>query len=134
MNKVVQFLKNNPVQFLSTMGLDGKPKVRPFQFILEENEKLYFCTSNKKKVYAEIKKNPFIELTVSNSEFEWIRLNGKAIFDNSLDLKNKIIESNSLVKSIYKSGDNPDFEIFYITEGIAEINDFSSNLPYKVKL
>ncbi|WKV08635.1 hypothetical protein Q2T46_14070 [Thermoanaerobacterium sp. CMT5567-10] len=31
--------------------------------MLEKDGKLYFCTSNKKKVYDEIKLNPYIELT-----------------------------------------------------------------------
>lgn len=134
MKKIVKFLRENPVQYLATTGLDGKPKVRPFQFMLENEGKLYFCTSNKKKVYEELKKNPYIELSISSPNFAWIRINGKVVFDKSLELKNKIIESSPLVKSIYHSANNPDFEIFYINEGMAEINDFSINPPYIIKL
>lgn len=41
MNEVVKFLTENPVQYFATIGLDGKPKVRPFQFMLEYGGKLY---------------------------------------------------------------------------------------------
>ena len=32
MNKVVEFLNANPVQYLATVGRDGKAKCRPFMF------------------------------------------------------------------------------------------------------
>ena len=35
MSDVTKFLEKNPIQYLATVGLDGKPKVRPFMFILE---------------------------------------------------------------------------------------------------
>ena len=35
MNEVIKFLKENPVQYIATIGLDGKPKVRPFQVIAD---------------------------------------------------------------------------------------------------
>ena len=36
MNEVIQFLNENPVQYFATVGLDGRPKVRPFQFMLSK--------------------------------------------------------------------------------------------------
>lgn len=56
MSEVVQFLQQNPVQYIATVGVDGKARVRPFQFMLEKGGKLYFCTSNQKSVFAEMKK------------------------------------------------------------------------------
>ena len=32
MEKVVEFLQENPVQYLATVGRDGKAKCRPFMF------------------------------------------------------------------------------------------------------
>ena len=34
MNKVVEFLNANPVQYLATVGRDGKAKCRPFMLSL----------------------------------------------------------------------------------------------------
>ena len=48
MNEVVKFLKENMNGFLATVE-EGKPKVRPFQFMLEQEGKFFFCTSNKRK-------------------------------------------------------------------------------------
>ena len=39
MNKVVDFLQANPVQYLGTVGRDGKAKCRPFMFCFEKDGK-----------------------------------------------------------------------------------------------
>jgi uncharacterized pyridoxamine 5'-phosphate oxidase family protein len=39
MNKVVKFLTENPVQYLATVGRDGKAKCRPFMFCFEQDGK-----------------------------------------------------------------------------------------------
>ena len=51
MKKVVAFLAANPVQYLATVGRDGKAKCRPFMFCFEQGGKLWFCTNNQKDVY-----------------------------------------------------------------------------------
>ena len=48
MSKVVEFLQANPVQYLATVGRDGKAKCRPFMFSSEVDGKLRFCTNNTK--------------------------------------------------------------------------------------
>lgn len=134
MNEVKEFLTENPVQYFATIGLDGKPKIRPFQFMIEEGGKLYFCTNNQKNVFAQMEKNPFIELSVSNTKFAWIRLSGKVVFSKDLEIKKKIIEANSLVKSLYKTAENPIFEAFYLEGAKAIIADFSCNPPKEYTL
>lgn len=129
MNEVIKFLNDNPVQYFSTVGLDGRPKVRPFQFILEKDGKLYFCTNNQKDVYNEIKNNPYVEICTSSSTFSWIRLSGKVVFTDNLDIKKIIIEHSLLVKSLYNNAENPIFEAFYLKDIKATISDFSGNPP-----
>ncbi|NFN19255.1 pyridoxamine 5'-phosphate oxidase [Clostridium botulinum] len=134
MNEVMSFLKENPVQYFATVGLDGKAKVRPFQFMIEDNGKLYFCTNNEKDVFAQMKNNPYVEITTSNSKFACIRLNGKVVFSNDINIKKNIIESSDIVKSLYKTAENPIFEIFYLENAKAVIEDFSGNQPREYNL
>lgn len=129
MNEIVNFLNENPVQYFSSIGIDGHPKVRPFQFMFEKNGKLYFCTNNQKDVYNEIKNNPYIEICTSSPNFAWIRLNGKVTFTNDLEIKKAIIEHSPLVKSLYQNAKNPIFEVFYLKDAKATIADFSGNPP-----
>ena len=134
LNEVVKFLTENPVQYFATVGLDGKPKVRPFQFMLKKDGKFYFCTGKGKNVYQEMQKNPFVELCASSADSRWIRMSGKAAFSGDRAVKEQIIEGNPLVKSIYKSADNPDFLIFYLEDAKAVISDFSGNPPEEFEL
>lgn len=134
MNEVIEFLNENPVQYLATVDLDGKPRVRPFQFMLEEEGKLYFCTNNQKNVYKQLKKSPYVEITTSSPTFAWIRLRGKAVFSDDIKIKKAIIESNELVKSQYQTANNPIFKIFYLDEAKAVITDFSGKPPREFRL
>ena len=79
MNDVVKFLQENPVQYLATVGRDGKAKCRPFMFSGEMDGKLWFCTNNQKDVYKDMQANPNIEISVSSPAYAWIRLNGEAV-------------------------------------------------------
>lgn len=128
MNKVVEFLQANPVQYLATVGRDGKAKCRPFMFCLEQEGKLWFCTNSTKNVYKDMKENPYIEVSVSSPTYAWIRLNGKAVFENNMAVKEACM-SNPIVKGQYHTADNPIFEVFYLEDAKAVIADFSGNPP-----
>ncbi len=134
MSVVTDFLIKGQVQYLATIGLDGKPKVRPFQFMMEEGGKLYFCTSNQKPVFREMQKHPYVEFCASGENYSWLRLSGRAVFSKDLAMKARIQGANPLVKSIYKTPENPAFEVFYLDEAVATIADFSGNPPQVFKL
>ena len=134
MNEVIKFLTENKVLYLATIGIDGKPKVRPWGFMMEVENKLYFCTSNKKTVYKELENNPYIELSCTSQKFEWIRISGKVNFDNNFDYKKRIIEENPLIRSLFKTADNPDMEIFYLSQATAVLSDYSDNPPKEYNL
>ncbi|MBN2030799.1 pyridoxamine 5'-phosphate oxidase family protein [bacterium] len=134
MNEVIEFLTKNQIQYLATVGLDGKPKVRPFMFKLEDEGKLYFTTSNQNTVYNEMKANPNVEICVTGENYSWIRLSGKVVFSDNIEIKARIVESNELVKSIFKTPDNPILELFYLVDVTAVIADLSGNPPKTVTL
>ncbi len=134
MKEILEYLKANPVQHLATVGLDGKAKCRPFMFATEYNGKLWFCTSNQKDVYKELQATPSMELSVSAAGFSWCRISGDVAFENNIAVKELCIENIPVVKQIYKSADNPMFEVFCISQGKAMIADFSGNPPAVFKL
>jgi uncharacterized pyridoxamine 5'-phosphate oxidase family protein len=128
MSDVIEFLKENSLIYLATSGLDGNAKVRPILFYFDEDEKPYFCTANTKPMFKELDANPNCEITVATPEFAWLRIAGKVEFTDSLDLKQKVIDSNELVKALYETAENPTFEVFTVS-GKATIADFSGNPP-----
>lgn len=133
MNDVVKFLKDNPVQYLATVGRDGKAKCRPFMFCMEHGGKLWFCTNNKKEVYKDMQENPNVELCVSSPGYSWLRLKGRAVFVNDMRVKEGCM-CNPIVKNQYGSADNPLLEVFYLNGAIAMIADFSGLPPKEYKL
>lgn len=129
MNEVVKFLNENPVQYLATVGRDGKAKCRPFMFLFEQEGKLWFCTNSTKDVYKDMQANPEIEVSVSSPTYAWIRLHGTATFENNMAVKEGAM-GNPIVKSQYGEATNPIFEVFYLKNAHGIIADFSGNPPY----
>ena len=65
-----EILKRDPVQYLATVGRDGKAKC-PFMFAGEMDGRLWFCT-NTKDVYKDMQADPNIEVSVSSPTYAWI--------------------------------------------------------------
>lgn len=133
MKEVVTFLQENPVQYLATVGRDGKAKCRPFMFAGELDGKLWFCTNSTKDVYKDMQGHPYVELSVSSPSYAWIRLSGKAVFENNMATK-EMCMANPIVKGQYGDASNPIFEVFYLAEARAVIADFSGNPPQEYSL
>ena len=75
-------------------------------FAGELDGKLWFCTNNTKDVYKDMQENPEVEISVSSPEYAWIRLHGKAVFENNMAAKEMCIQ-NPIVKGQYGEATNP---------------------------
>ena len=117
---VANYLDNIGIQFLATIGLDGKPQVRPMQYMVLEEGKLWFCTNSRKEVYAELQANPCIELCgckLEKNEMQtpWIRFSAEVMFEERQDIRDAIIEKSAIVNALYKNmRDDPIFKVFYL--------------------
>ena len=96
----------------------------------EVRAELWFCTNNTKDVYKDMQANPEIEISVSSPGYAWIRLHGKAVFENNMADKEMCIQ-NPIVKGQYGEAANPIFEVFYLDNAHGVIADFSGNPPYE---
>lgn len=129
---VANYLDSIGIQFLATIGLDGKPKVRPMQYMILEDDKLWFCTNSEKEVYAELQANPRIELCGCKLEKEemqtpWIRFSAEAVFEERQDIRDAIIEKSAIVNTLYKDmRDTPIFKVFYLKD----IDGWMTNLGH----
>ena len=117
---IAAYLDKVGVQFMATIGLDSKPKVRPMQYMVLEDDKLWFCTNSQKEVYAELQANPSIELCGCKMEEDeiksaWIRFSAEVVFEERQDIRDAIIEKSSIVNALYSTmRDNPIFKVFYL--------------------
>lgn len=117
---VADYLDNIGIQFMATIGLDGKPKVRPMQYMILEDGKMWFCTNSEKEVYKELQANPALELCgckLEENEIKtpWIRFSAEAVFEERQDIRDAIIEKSAIVNALYsKMRENPIFKVFYL--------------------
>ena len=115
--KVHKFLDEAKVFYLSTIDGD-KPRCRPLGLHSLINDKEYFGVGQFKNVYKQLEKNPNCEL-VGLKGGEWIRINGKAVFEKDFVLADKILNDNKHLKEMYEKN-GWKLMIFHI-EGKVEI-------------
>lgn len=99
MSKTVDFLHEAKVFYLATV--DGEEaRVRPINSVIDHNGKIYFETSNKKKMYQQMLKNPNVAVT-GMADGKWIRITGKAVMDETDEMKQVMFDALPDLKSVY---------------------------------
>ena len=125
---VVDVFKKFPLQYATTLGLDGNPQIRPIEFKFEEEGVLYFDTVVFYTSYQELLAHPYIQLCVCDQEtMTYVRLGGKVNFTKDEAVINRCFESSEVLTSQF--GDKRDVVIgYYLTEVWAEFSSFSQEL------
>jgi uncharacterized pyridoxamine 5'-phosphate oxidase family protein len=133
MSTAYEFLKANQVFHLATV--DGeRARVRPFGFVMKRNDALYFCTNNTKDVYKQMVKCPNVEMSAMGPDGKWLRLCGKAVFDNSRDAKAQAFAESAMLLQIYPKGaDEEIFVTFCLKDAEATLYSFAE-APKKIPL
>ena len=122
MKRAYDFLKECGTFYIATTDAD-QPKVRPFGAVAMYEGRMYFCTSNQKDVFAQMKKNVNVEICCSKNG-EWLRLSGKTVFNSTAGAQAAMLEENPNLKRMYSVGDGI-FEVFYIDDACAVIRSFA---------
>lgn len=126
---IADYLDKVGLQFMATIGLDGKPKVRPMQYMVLHDDKLWFCTNSQKQLYAELQANPEIELCgarLHDDEMQtpWIRLSARVVFEDSPEVRHQVMQKSIIVRTLYQDyQDNPIFRLFYLTDVHGSVNN-----------
>lgn len=125
MKQYIDFFMENNCGFLATTE-NNIPHVRPWSFLFEDNGKIWFMTTNRKRVFKQLQENPYIEFCSISQEFTHGRLCGKIEFEDNLGIKSRVFEERPLLQNIYQSPENPLLETFYLEHGYASL--YSSRL------
>jgi uncharacterized pyridoxamine 5'-phosphate oxidase family protein len=128
---VVDVFHRFPLQYATTLGLDGNPQIRPIEFKFEEGGVLYFDTVTFYTSYRELQAHPYIQLCVCDQEsMTYVRLGGKVNFTSEQSVIDRCFEASPVLTSQF--GNNRDVVIgYYLTDVWAEFASFSSELPNK---
>lgn len=130
MNKEVrEFIEHNPILMLANIGLDGLPKIRPMITLGIFKETLWFAVTESKLVYQELIKDNNVELcTVTLGR--WIRIKGKAVFEQDRAFITHILENSDIMEKFYKNKNEKEenVKVFYIEIEHGELSDFERDL------
>ena len=123
MNKTFEFLKiKTQVNYVSTINGD-RPSCRPFGDPVLFNNKIYMLTSKTKNVSNQIAENNHVCIVAYDGE-NWIRINCDLIDDsNNIEAKKAIMNEFEWAEEAGYTLDNPNFQIFYMSNVDSTIYD-----------
>ena len=125
----VQILNRFSPLYVGTVGLDGKPQVRPVFFAEEANGALYFLTAKNSRMYAELSKTPYIEFCAFDTETETtFRLSGKVSFTEDVDVIERCVLSCPTVLQ-KAGGDRKMLIAFFLLGAVASLESENILLP-----
>ncbi len=130
MNKEVrEFIEHNSILMLANIGLDGLPKIRPMITLGFFKGTLWFAVTERKLVYQELQKDNNLELC-SVTLSRWIRIKGKAIFEQDKALITHVLENSDIMDKFYKNKNETDenVKIFFIEIEYGVLSDFERDL------
>lgn len=108
------FIRQCTYFFLAT-AVDGKPRLRPMGFVFADDRALYLATDNRKGVYYELMKSPFVELASYNlNTRKWIRISGKAVRYSSGVIREEMADLYPMVRQEYIGKDEMHLVIFKV--------------------
>ena len=118
-----------PLQYGTTLGVDGNPQIRPIEFKFEQDGVLYFDTVEYYDSYTELQAYPYIQLCICDPEtMTYVRLGGKVNFTKDPDIIERCFLESPVLTSQF--GNNRDVVVaYYLTDVWAEFNSFTESLP-----
>jgi len=128
--EVYEYLKAAGTYWLATVEGD-QPRVRPFGTQLIHDGKLYIQTSKTKPCSKQMAANPKVEISAMKTDGTWLRLEGKAVNDDSKAAKQAMLDEHPQLKDMY-SVDDPNTQVLYIKDAVATFASFGGE-PRVVK-
>ena len=122
--RIVRILRQAGVFFFATEDAD-QPNVRPFNAVMEYEDRLYFYTNNRKNAFRQMNENPKIELCAVISDDRWIRVRGTIMWDSRVEARRAMLEANPALKKMYTENDKI-FELFYLDNMEAKIHSLTN--------
>ena len=122
--EVQEFIKNAKTYYLATTDGD-QPRVRPFGTAEIFEGRLYIQTGKKKEVFAQIEKNPKVELCAFKGG-QWLRVAGKLVYDPRIEAEDDMLKKNPGLQKMYQPGDG-NTAVLYFTEAEATFSSFTAS-------
>lgn len=120
-----------PLQYATTLGVDGSPQIRPIEFKFEEDGVLYYDTVVFYSTYSELMAHPYIQISIGDHDtMSYLRLGGKVNFTKEKWVVDRCFEESPVLTSQF--GEEREMVIaYYLTDVWVEFKSFSTELPNK---
>mgnify|MGYP004484905735 FL=1 len=122
MEQACDFLKKAGTYFLATEE-GSQPRVRPFGTAHIFEGRLYIQTGKKKKVAAQIRNNPRVEICAMH-DGRWLRISGQLEEDDCRDARVSMLEAYPSLKKMYDPDDG-NTVVFYFKDAVAVFSSFT---------
>lgn len=122
MEQVCDFLKKAGTYFLATEE-GSQPRVRPFGTAHIFEGRLYIQTGKKKKVAAQIRNDPRVEICAMH-DGRWLRISGQLEEDDRRDARVSMLEAYPSLKKMYDPDDG-NTVVFYFKDAVAVFSSFT---------
>ncbi len=128
MSKLIELLQANKVFYVATVDAEG-PHVRPFGAVVEYEGKAWFCSHDQKAVVAQLKGDSRLEIVSLGAppEMSWVRLNGKAVFEDNAGAKAAMLKHMPILEKLYE-GQMEHFVVFYLEDVKATLRNFDGSV------
>ena len=98
MSKTYDFLKECGAFFVLTIN-ENYPAGRPFGAVMEHGDNLYLATNDLNHAHQQLRSHAPMQIVAKKpTSREWIRITGLAEECSDADLRQKMIESNPVLK------------------------------------
>lgn len=101
---VQEFLKEAGTYYLATVDND-QPRVRPFGTATLFEDKIYVLTAKAKDVSKQLDNNAKFEISTMDNTGRWIRISGKLVADNRVEVHKALLEDYPNLRAMYTEGD-----------------------------
>ena len=122
------FLKDNNCGVLASLDDQGMGiRTGVIEFLFGEGNKMFFCTSDGRPLFKRVTANPMVSFCVNLPDYSTVlSINGKVVFVDDLELKQRALDSLPQIKRAYKTADNPVFKVYYIDVEFVDTFDFEN--------
>ncbi|MBE6991556.1 MAG: pyridoxamine 5'-phosphate oxidase [Ruminococcaceae bacterium] len=117
MEKVYEFLNGCNAFYFTTVDGDA-PRCRPFGFKMMFEDKLYFGLGTHKASFAELEKNPNVEICAMSTADRgaFIRIRGKAVIDARDEVQTAMYEASPFLSKTYNAETGWRHECIYLED------------------
>ena len=112
--------------FMATVDGD-QPKNRPISGHFIDGERVIFGIGGFKDVYRQLAANPKLEFVGLYDGVKWLRLTGRAVFDDGAEREahqEKMLETLPFLRKIYNPETNNKLMTFHLEDATAEVVNF----------